>query len=1288
MIERESIAGQKRNGKAGRRALLKKGLVVSRYFSTAGVDPEEELAWEPRTAAITGEGGQSIFEQKDVEVPKSWSALATNVVASKYFRGALGSPQRERSVRQLVGRVVKTIGAWGRKDGYFASDDDAVAFEAELSHLLYRQKMSFNSPVWFNVGVEEHPQCSACFINSVSDSMDSILRLAHTEGMLFKYGSGTGSNLSKIRSSKEPLSGGGEASGPVSFMRGFDAFAGVIKSGGKTRRAAKMVILDADHPDIEEFVECKSTEEKKAWALIEAGYDGGFNVHGGAYDSVFFQNANHSVRVTDAFMHAVQRDADWALLGRLDGSVVGKVKARALMRKITEAACLCGDPGMQFDSTVNAWHTCSNTDRINASNPCVTGDTLVATAEGWRRIDALLEQPFRLVGADGELHEVEPAFKTGVKPVYRLTTRTGLQLKLTGDHRVLTRNRGDVPACELSKDDVLVLGRPAFGRGKLDERLGEYLGLLVGDGCVAGEQEIATLTLAPSEEAVARRTHERLSAYKREHAADGRAARDIEVTQPQGTLRLATSARCVVDELQRWAVLDRGSEKKAFRAEIFSLDRESIAAVLRGLFTADGAVANYGEKSQYVSLDSTSLELLQQTQLMLLSFGVKAKLYRDRRVAGQTMAVLPDGRGGRKEYPVAQIHSLRISRSSRQVLEKEIGFVPGSSKARQLAELNRDVSTYCDHLEDRAVSLEFLGEEPVYDLTEPATHHFVASGIVVHNCSEYMFLDDSACNLASLNLMHFRSIDGGFDAESFKRAVDLTILAQEILVSNARYPTDAIAQNSNAYRPLGLGYANLGALLMASGLPYDSAAGRAAAAAITALMTGEAYAMSARIAAHSGAFSGFDKNREPCLGVLRKHAAEVERIDNALAPSDVVAAARASWADAVRLGEQYGVRNAQVTVLAPTGTIGFMMDCDTTGIEPDIALVKYKKLVGGGVLKIVNNTVPLALQKLGYSPQTIHSVLHFIDEMETIEGAPGLKGEHLAVFDCAFKPTNGTRSIHYMGHIRMMGAVQPFLSGAISKTVNMPASATPQDIEQAYLEAWRLGLKAVAVYRDGCKRSQPLNTSKEGQAEKAIAAPERLARRRLPDERRSITHKFSIGGHEGYMTVGMYDDGSPGELFVTMAKEGSVVSGLMDNFATCISMALQYGVPLRILCDKFSHTRFEPSGFTGNPNIPIAKSITDYIFRWLTLKFLPSEEAGQLDETAKDLAPGAAHALELTAAARIEVVLPPIARQPAPGESTVEMQQDAPPCPTCGSITVRNGACYKCNNCGATTGCS
>jgi ribonucleoside-diphosphate reductase alpha chain len=927
MMERE-VVGQKAKGAKVHRRAQRRGLAIGRYFTTKGVDPAEEIAWETRSAQITGEGGAVIFEQKDVEVPKSWSLLATNVVASKYFRGPLGSPARERSVRQLVTRVVKTIAAWGRKDGYFAGEEDAAAFEAELSHLVYRQKMSFNSPVWFNVGVEDHPQCSACFINSVGDSMDSILRLAHTEGMLFKYGSGAGSNLSKIRSSKERLSGGGEASGPVSFMRGFDAFAGVIKSGGKTRRAAKMVILDADHPDVAEFVTCKAEEEKKAWALIEAGYDGGFNVKGGAYDSVFFQNANHSIRVTDAFMRAVTEDRDWALLGRLDGKVVETVRARELMAKVTEAAWLCGDPGMQFDTTINAWHTCPSSDRINASNPC----------------------------------------------------------------------------------------------------------------------------------------------------------------------------------------------------------------------------------------------------------------------------------------------------------------------------------------------------------------------------SEYMFLDDTACNLASLNLMHFRAI-GGFDVEAFKRAVDLTVLAQEILVSNAKYPTEAIGKNSEEYRPLGLGYANLGALLMASGLPYDSDAGRACAAAITALMTGEAYAMSARIAERMGAFAGYERNREPFLGVVRKHAQHVDRIDPTLVDPAILAAARDAWSDALRGGAASGYRNAQVTVLAPTGTIGFMMDCDTTGIEPDIALVKYKKLVGGGVLKIVNNTVPLALQRLGYSAEAISSVLQFIDEMETIEGSPGLEPEDLPVFDCAFKPHNGTRSIHYMGHIRMMGAVQPFLSGAISKTVNMPASATPQDIETAYLEAWRLGLKAIAVYRDGCKRSQPLNTkgkddaSPEGQPEQL-----RLARRRLPDERRSITHKFSIGGHEGYMTVGMYEDGTPGELFVTMAKEGSVVSGLMDNFATMISMSLQYGVPLKVLSDKFSHTRFEPSGFTGNPEIPIAKSITDYIFRWLALKFLPAEDGAATQPYLPGVEPAPPRrAAQKTVEARPLPAPAAAAARPNGANGTngsVERQTDAPPCPTCGSITVRNGACYKCTNCGSTTGCS
>jgi len=904
-----------------------KGLTVERYFTSPGIDPADEIAWELRTASITDETGKPIFEQKDIEVPKAWSALAANVVSSKYFRGPFG-PERERSVRQLIGRVVRTIGAWGRKDGYFATEADAETFEAELAHLLYRQKMSFNSPVWFNVGVEEEPQCSACFINSVEDSMGSILDLAKTEGMLFKYGSGTGTNLSPIRSSKEQLAGGGTASGPVSFMKGFDAFAGVIKSGGKTRRAAKMVILDAEHPDIREFVHCKASEEKKAWALIEQGYDPSFT--GEAYGSVFFQNSNNSVRVTDEFMRAVVLDGDWTTRAVRDGKPMETLRARELFREIAEAAHLCGDPGLQFDTTINAWHTSPRSGRINASNPC----------------------------------------------------------------------------------------------------------------------------------------------------------------------------------------------------------------------------------------------------------------------------------------------------------------------------------------------------------------------------SEYMYLDDSACNLASLNLMHYRDAEGEFDVTAFKKAVEITILAQEILVDNAKYPTPRIAENSHKFRPLGLGFANLGALLMNRGLPYDSDEGRAYAGAITAIMCGHAYATSAKIAAeHGGPFTGYPENRDPFLGVMRKHRKAVDEVVRpSTVPAAMAEASREVWDDAIALGSKHGYRNGQVTVLAPTGTIAFMMDCDTTGIEPDIALVKYKKLVGGGMLKIVNNTVPAALERLGYPTRAVSEIVQYIDEHDTIEGAPGLKDEHLPVFDCAFKPANGTRSIHWLGHVKMMAACQPFLSGAISKTVNLPNDATVGDIEQAYMESWKLGLKAIAVYRDGCKRSQPLNTSKLG--EKVGKELGRFAQRhKLPDERAAITHKFSIGGHEGYLTVGLYDDGQPGELFVVMAKEGSVVSGLMDSFATAVSLSLQYGVPLRVLADKFSHTRFEPSGFTGNPAIPIAKSITDYIFRWLSLKFLPAEGEAQAE-----VAPAApVAAAPAPKAAPVKAALAPSPAQA--GNSAVALgtealtsmflnQADAPPCATCGSITVRNGACYKCLNCGATNGCS
>jgi ribonucleoside-diphosphate reductase alpha chain len=900
-------------------------LRIPRVFSTEGVHPFDEVEWETRHASITAENGEVIFEADDVEMPAAWTQMATNVVVSKYFKVGLGQASREKSLKSLITRVVETITTWGEDGGYFLNHAEARTFADELAHLVLYQQAAFNSPVWFNVGTEVEPQCSACFINAVEDTMDSILGLARTEGMLFKFGSGTGTNFSSLRSSRERLTNGGYASGPVSFMRGYDAFAGVIKSGGRTRRAAKMVILNVDHPDIHDFIQCKAHEEQKAWALIDAGYDGSFG--GEAYASVMFQNSNNSVRVTDDFMDAVIRDKTWSTRSVVGKAPMETLKARELLREMSEATHLCGDPGIQFDTTVNEWHTCPNSGRINASNPC----------------------------------------------------------------------------------------------------------------------------------------------------------------------------------------------------------------------------------------------------------------------------------------------------------------------------------------------------------------------------SEYMFLDDSACNLASLNVMKFRKTTGEFDVTAFRHAVTIMILAQEIIIDRAAYPTPSISQNSKRFRPLGLGYANLGAYLMAIGLPYDSDEGRTVAGAITAIMTGQAYKTSAEIASRVGTFDAYAHNREPFLRVIGKHRAHVDRIERLRSVKELLKAARTTWDEAYKLGELYGYRNAQVTVLAPTGTIGFMMDCDTTGIEPDIALVKYKKLVGGGMLKMVNHTVPEALQHLAYTEAQISEILQYIEQHGTIEGAPGLQDEHLAVFDCAFKPANGLRSINYMGHLRMMSAVQPFISGAISKTVNLPKEATVDDISEVFIEAWRLGLKAVAVYRDGCKRTQPLNTSRDSDGKvnaKNEAKPleYKPKRRRLSDERRAVTHKFSVGGHEGYLTVGLYEEGMPGEIFVKMSKQGSVVSGLMDSFATAISMALQYGVPLHVLVDKFSHTRFEPSGWTTNKEIPMAKSLMDYIFRWMAIKFLPKEITAQyvtpttvVDDT-EDVA--------LTPPATIEAEVATLMRQAEGSTVSFDNQSDAPPCPTCGEIMVRNGSCYKCLNCGGTSGCS
>ena len=1075
------------------------GLTFSRRFSTEGVSPYDEVKWERRTALIADSKGNTIFEQKDVDIPVDWSMTATNIVASKYLHGSLNSPERESGVRQLVSRVAETVRDWGIAGGYFASDNDAAIFHDELAHMLLTQKVAFNSPVWFNVGCDrlepfaaganwhwdpatggvmhaptgyKNPQCSACFINSVEDSMEGIMDLARTEALLFKYGSGTGTNFSSLRSSHEAVTGGGTASGPLSFMRGLDAFAGVIKSGGKTRRAAKMAILNAEHPDIIDFIECKSKEEAKAHTLIRSGYDGS-GPDSEAFSSIFFQNANNSVRVTDEFMRAYESDGEYWTRGVKDEKPVHAYKAREIMRMIADATWHCGDPGLQFDTTINKWHTSKNTARINASNPC----------------------------------------------------------------------------------------------------------------------------------------------------------------------------------------------------------------------------------------------------------------------------------------------------------------------------------------------------------------------------SEYMFLDNSACNLASFNLMKFVSSNGVFNIPEYRHAISVVITAMEILVDNSGYPTEKIARNSHDYRPLGLGYANLGALLMSFGIPYDSATGRDLAAALTAIMCGQAYLQSAVLAANApslasatpltasverqgGACPGFYVNREPFLNVIRMHRAEVNNIGKSRASGEpfmlpqleaLIEASRECWDMALVYGERYGYRNSQTTVLAPTGTIGFMMDCDTTGIEPDLALVKYKKLVGGGMIKIVNNTVPAALFKLGYNNDQVDAIVSYIDATGTIEGAPGIKPEHLPVFDCSFKPAKGTRSIHYMGHIKMMSATQPFLSGAISKTVNLPNEATIEDIAEAYAESWRQGIKAVAIYRDGSKGTQPLNTSMDAKkestafdvagqrvlaqlasgmpaaesdlktleakiseklevtaksvvsaasvfqraldeivratsvpqltaalAEEPVAqdlnGPPRAVRHRLQEERASITHKFSIAGHEGYITVGLYPTGQPGEIFIKMAKEGSTVSGLMDAFATSISLALQHGVPLRVLCEKFAHTRFEPSGWTGNEQIGYAKSLMDYIFRWLNLRFLSGEQltlfaglapqAAPLPETPTILAESEIEPTEHNQLSRLAEEMarrsytgmgstsapggsiPPEATGAASASSSTPALQDrglfhaseamrsmyemgdAPSCSTCGAIMVRNGSCYRCMSCGSTSGCS
>jgi ribonucleoside-diphosphate reductase alpha chain len=1349
------------------------GLAIERRFSSPGTHPFDEVEWEVRDAVI-GDPAKPAFEQRGVEFPKSWSQNATNIVAQKYFRGKPGSEERERSVKQMVGRVAGRIAEAGREAGYFASEGDAEAFEAELASILVNQRAAFNSPVWFNIGWRKpgEEQASACFILSVEDNMESILDWNTKEGMIFRGGSGSGINLSKIRGSMESLSKGGIASGPVSFMRGADSWAGAIKSGGGTRRAAKMVVLDVDHPDIEDFIWCKAREEEKALALREAGFD--MRLDSDTFASVQYQNANNSVRVTDEFMEAVEAGEDWDLLARTSGEPIKTLPARELMNEIAEAAWRCADPGVQYDTVINRWHTCPESGRINASNPCFPADARVHTTIGQIPFGELYEraragEELRVYThrataekpGEGVLASAPVAvMRNGVSPIVRLRFSNGQELRCTPNHRLWTTTRGFVPAEELTgQDEVLLNDSPtpatdstwelpvkveapakSFERGgtvtyrelpdRWSEDLGELTGHLIGDGwmtdvqtgwCYGGDDSADGLS----------DSHEGIL----DELIGGISRQEME----NGTIQLRAGSEAVREFFRGIGVTSARAHEKRVPAAVFGAPVEVQSAFLRGLFGADGCVSRKsGNRGyHYVGLGSRSEALLKDVQRMLSAFGVRARIYQVSKSPNSPFSYTRKD-GSTVAYESRQGFDLRITGADLERFAETVGFST-PRKQDALGTMLRETSRYSTKAAVQLIKREEDGQEQVYNLTEPLHHSYIVDGFIAANCSEYMHVDDSACNLASLNLMKFRREDGTFDVEDFQHAVDIVFLAQEIVVGFSSYPTEGITANANAFRQLGLGYANLGALLMSDGLPYDSAEGRNVAAAITALMTGRAYRQSALIAAGAtGPYDEYAKNRDAHNGVMRMHRDAAYDVEPTGIRGELLEAAQRAWDEAVELGEEHGYRNAQATVLAPTGTISFLMDCDTTGIEPDFSLVKFKELVGGGQMTIVNRSVPLALRTLGYSDAEVDQIDAHIAEHGTILGAPGLKDEHLPVFDVAV----GERAISHTGHIEMMAATQPFISGAISKTVNLPESATVDDIADAYTRGWKGGLKALAIYRDGSKTAQALRTDaqreKEGEAEAAgaAAAPAPPERKRMPRERESITHKFWIAGHEGYITAGKYEDGSVGEIFLTdIGKEGSTMRGLMNAFATAISIGLQYGVPLEVFVRKFSYMRFEPEGMTQNPEIPFAKSLPDYIMRWLASRFIEDtdtlEDLGILTSevrakreaettqlglgisTGGEVAPasgdggegggakpgngnggnghskprggdaGKAKATggEAVPAAAAFTETPPVVPAKMSG---LEL---GPACEQCGGMMQRTGSCYTCSSCGNNTGC-
>ncbi|HEY5356251.1 MAG TPA: vitamin B12-dependent ribonucleotide reductase [Streptosporangiaceae bacterium] len=1473
----------------------KKGLTMRRIYTREGVHPYDEVTWERRDVVMTNwRDGSVNFEQRGVEFPDFWSVNAANIVTTKYFRGAVGTTQREWSLKQLVDRVVGTYTSAGREYGYFATPADATIFEHELTHALIHQVFSFNSPVWFNVGTASPQQVSACqpydapvstpdglipigqlvaanavgtkvhdangttrivatkangvkevlrlhteagysldatpdhlvwratdqqtgeftvagfirpgdyllhvdpdvggtdrhmvqvtrverlgdmevydiqtesgeylsgslrvhncFILAVDDTMDAILDWYREEGLIFKGGSGAGVNLSRIRSSKELLSSGGTASGPVSFMRGADASAGTIKSGGATRRAAKMVVLDVDHPDIEEFIETKAREEEKVRVLRDGGFD--MDLGGKDIVSVQYQNANNSVRVSDEFMRAVEAGTDFDLNARTTGESLRKVNAKELFRKMAQAAWDCADPGIQYDGTINGWHTCPESGRITASNPCFPADQRVVTDQGLIRIGDLVaraaageafavytndvtsttDQQERVVATAPTRYLV-----TGTNEVVELRFSDGSRLRCTPGHRVWTANRGWVHAEDLTADDRVVRSAQYAARAaadlrvpehalaaarsvksrkpldlpvKWDEEFAHYLGWLTGDGCVTDQGAVTVYGSDDDRGEVLPRHRELLAAITGFDAKPS--------VQANGTLQLRVTRDAFVAFIRALGVSSDRAPAKRVPDAIFEAPEEALTGFLQGLFDADGCAVSMANGTRYVGLGSRSEELLLGVQELLLSLGITSRIYQGgtksdsfsyTRKDGSVVSYGSDGPS----------FDLRITGRSLREFGARIGFsLPG--KAHKLLTIIASTTFYHTDETVRLASRISRGFETTFNLTEPRNHSYIVSGTVVANCSEYVHLDNSSCNLASINLLKFLRDDDTFDVQRFRDVSELVITAMDISICFADFPTDKIAETTRAYRQLGIGYANLGALLMATGHAYDSDGGRAIAAAITSLMTGTAYRRSAELAAVVGPYDGYARNATAHKRVMGKHAEASTQIRTAGGmDKEIISLANKTWRECLKLGETNGYRNAQASLLAPTGTIGLMMDCDTTGVEPDLALVKFKKLVGGGSMQIVNQTVPRALKNLGYQPEQSEAIIEYIAEHGHVIDAPGLRPEHYDVFDCAM----GERAISPMGHVRMMAAIQPALSGAISKTVNLPESATVEDIEKIYYEGWKLGLKALAIYRDNCKVGQPLSISKNQTAQAAapaeVAEPVaphevRPVRRRLPRQRAATVTRFSVAGAEGYMTASSYPDDGVGEVFLKLGKQGSTLAGVMDAFSMAISVGLQYGIPLESYVAKFTNMRFEPAGITDDADIRMASSVMDYIFRRLALDHLTFEQRSELgilttaERTAQlsgeDPAPAVDEDIdpvELAQSVPVEEVHPPQSRVPEPqaprradplpqprsSTELIESHQgrtaDAPLCLTCGTKMRPAGSCYVCEGCGSTSGCS